>query len=250
MITPARRWAAGCSLSAILLIVAAPAAAAPDPALAMQLQRRTQALVDAVAAGDRKVWDAALDPAVIYVTEDNEVKTKTQFLADLAPLPDGLTGQIRVGAFRLNREGPIAITNYIDFENLDYHGQLVRSRFRVTDTWMLKGADWVLIASQSNAMLEDPPAITLGPQKMAEYEGQYELTLDTHYRVGVVQGKLIGQRQGGKIVELKAEAPDVFFTTGSPRSRKIFQRDAAGRVTGFVDRREGQDIVWKRIDDK
>jgi hypothetical protein len=38
----------------------------------------------------------------------------------------------------------------------------------------------------------------------------------------------------------------VFFVAGQPRTRKIFQRDAAGKITGFVDRREGIDLVWKK----
>jgi hypothetical protein len=35
--------------------------------------------------------------------------------------------------------------------------------------------------------------------------------------------------------------------SGQPRTRKIFDRDNTGRVTGFVDRRAGSDLVWKRI---
>ena len=29
---------------------------------------------------------------------------------------------------------------------------------------------------------------------------------------------------------------------------KVFTRDGRGRVTGFLSRREGRDVVWKRID--
>jgi hypothetical protein len=53
-------------------------------------------------------------------------------------------------------------------------------------------------------------------------------------------------RDGRPEAELKAEAADLFFVPGSPRSRKVFFRDAGGHVTGFADRREGNDIVWRR----
>jgi len=33
---------------------------------------------------------------------------------------------------------------------------------------------------------------------------------------------------------------------GKPRYRKIFPRDAAGKITGFAERREAWDIVWTR----
>jgi hypothetical protein len=45
---------------------------------------------------------------------------------------------------------------------------------------------------------------------------------------------------------LLVEVHDVLFTPGQPRTRKIFQRDANGKVTGFLDRRGGEDVVWRR----
>jgi hypothetical protein len=32
-----------------------------------------------------------------------------------------------------------------------------------------------------------------------------------------------------------------------PRIRKIFLYDAAGRITGFIERRETWDIVWDKV---
>jgi hypothetical protein len=50
-------------------------------------------------------------------------------------------------------------------------------------------------------------------------------------------------RAGGKYLP---EVRDVFFVAAS-RSRRIFTRDASGRVNGFVDRREGEDVRWTRL---
>jgi hypothetical protein len=36
----------------------------------------------------------------------------------------------------------------------------------------------------------------------------------------------------------------VFFIDGEPRIRKIFRRNAQGKIAGFVERRESWDIVW------
>ncbi len=47
---------------------------------------------------------------------------------------------------------------------------------------------------------------------------------------------------------LRMESPDVFFVPGEPRTRRLFQRDATGRVTGFVERRESWDLRWTRVD--
>ena len=57
----------------------------------------------------------------------------------------------------------------------------------------------------------------------------------------------MGEREGRPAAPLKAELRDVFFVSGQLRTRKIFDRDKAGRIVGFVDRREGSDLAWKRI---
>ena len=97
------------------------------------------------------------------------------------------------------------------------------------------------------AALEDPPAIELSDSMLKNYVGRYELTPDIHYNVRTENGRLIGGREGGKEVELKAESPDLFFVSGTPRSRKVFYRDSTGKVIGFGDRREGHDVKWTRI---
>jgi hypothetical protein len=48
------------------------------------------------------------------------------------------------------------------------------------------------------------------------------------------------------VVKHSPELRDLFFVPGQPRTRRIFTRDAAGRVDGFVDRREGEDVRWRR----
>jgi hypothetical protein len=62
-----------------------------------------------------------------------------------------------------------------------------------------------------------------------------------------VGGQLVGTRDTRKPATWNAEALDVFFIQGDPRIRKIFQRDAAGKIAGFVERRESWDIVWTKI---
>jgi ketosteroid isomerase-like protein len=232
---------------AALALCAAPAAAAEDPALQAELQAKTQALVDAIASGDKAVWEKTTDPSLLFVSENNEVKTRTALLKELEPLPPGLVGSIKVTDYRLQHHGDTAVATYIADETLDYHGQTIKTKFRTTDTWRQTSGNWRMVSSMTLAVLGDPPAIQLPPAKLAEYAGRYELTPDIHYSVRLDGTRLLGLRDGGKEVELKAEAPDLFFVAGSPRSRKVFYRDASGQVTGFGDRREGQDIKWRRL---
>ena len=61
-----------------MTVVAACASIASDASarqdLTALLKMQTQAMLDAVAAGDTKVWDRYLDPAMIYLAEDGTRK--------------------------------------------------------------------------------------------------------------------------------------------------------------------------------
>src|SRR5262249_18512199 len=92
--------------------------------------------------------------------------------------------------------------------------------------------------------LLDPPAIALPAAQLDEYAGTYELTEAIRYTIRRDGDRLIGERTGRPAQELRVEARDVLFVPGQPRSRKIFQRDAGGRVTGFAGRRGGGGGVW------
>ena len=179
------------------------------------------------------------------MTENNEVFTKESLIKELTPLPSGLVGSIKVADYRMRRHGDTAVATYIADETLDYHGQHLKTQFRTTETWQRKEVGWKMIASMTEAVLGDPPAISLPVAALDDYVGRYQLTPTIHYTIRLENGRLLGRRDDREEAELKAEAPDLFFVAGSPRSRKAFYRDESGRVTGFGDRREGQDIKWK-----
>jgi Domain of unknown function (DUF4440) len=225
--------------------IARDAAARQD--LTMLLKMQTQAMLDAVTAGDPKVWDRYLDPAMIYLAEDGTRKSKADLLKELQPLPPGISGAITIGAFDVRAHGNVAIATHDDNERENYYGQMLTAQYRSTDTWLETRDGWKLIASQVHAALIDPPAIPLQPARLDEYAGIYRLTREITYTVKRGGDSLSGERTGRPAQMLKAEATDVFFVPGQPRIRKIFQRDSGGRIVAFVDRREGRDVRWERM---
>jgi hypothetical protein len=85
----------------------------------------------------------------------------------------------------------------------------------------------------------------LPASQLAQYVGTYQLkNSEATYSLTLAHGVLIGTRDARKPATWNTEATDVFFITGDPRIRKIFQRDAQGKITGFIERRESWDIVW------
>ncbi|TMQ06046.1 MAG: DUF4440 domain-containing protein [Deltaproteobacteria bacterium] len=210
------------------------------------LRARTQEMLDAIAAGNAAVWDRYVDPQIVYVSEAGDVEGKAQLLAELKPLPAGISGKIEIGRFEVRQHGDTAVVLHLDEEYEDYFGHAIHAQYLNTATWRLRPDGWKLIGMQVLATLIDPPAIALSAAQLDEYVGTYQLTDAIGYTIRRDGDRLIGERTGRPAQELRVEARDVMFVPGQPRSRKVFQRDAQGRITGFADRREGRDVVWTR----
>jgi hypothetical protein len=232
-------------LAGIILLSSQTAPAAED--VAAVLQRRTQELMDAITYGKAEVWSRYLDPKAIYTTEDGTLQTKAQMVEGTKPLPEGVSGTIKVTDFKATVHGQVAITNYVSDEHETYHGHELHCQYRTTDTWLKTSAGWRLIAGQILALRTDPSAVPFTSRQMDEYVGRYSLTPTITYEIRRQGDGLEGQQSGRKAESLKLEAPDVLFVPGKTRYRKIFQRDAEGRVTGFAERREAWDLDWKRM---
>ena len=240
-----RLWRCVGPLGALLLSVQAPARAAED--VGKVLERQTQELTDAVSSGTAAAWEKYLDAQAVYTAEDGSVQKKAEMVKQIKPLPEGVSGVLKVIDFSVTVHGTVAVATYVIDENEDYHGHKLHCQYRSTDTWVPSPAGWRLLASQVLALKTDPPAVPLAAQKLDEYSGRYALTPSIAYEIRKKDGGLEGQRTGRPVEILKAEAPDVLFVPGQPRYRKIFLRAADGHVTGFVERREAWDIEWTRV---
>src|SRR6516165_10119294 len=224
---------------------AAVTAAARTATTSATLQRATQALVDALAPGERAVWEHYSDPSLSYVTEDNEVKSRAQLLDGIKSLPPGSSGWIVVEEFRCTDFGSFAVTTYLMDEHETIEGHELHARYRGSDTWRATAQGWRLVAAQLYAIPQDPPR-GAATSALADYAGTYTLSASTRQTIRQDGDHLLAQRSGRAAQQLLPESGDVFFTPGHPRTRRIFLRAPDGRVVGFADRREGTDLVWTR----
>jgi hypothetical protein len=235
-------------LAFVLVMAVASAAQVQAASVEEELRRLTQENLDAIAAGDVAVWRRNFHSDLVHVDEEGKVRSKSELLDELSPLPPGLVGNLKVRDFRMAMHGTdTAIVTHEDQEHLSYFGQILESRWRTTDTWVKTGDGWRLAAQQILALQVDPPAVALSRNALCQYEGTYELTEQIRTRVTCGDDGLQFKRVDRAAVLYKAEVADVFFAPGQPRTRRIFQRDEQGAIQGFVDRREGHDIRWKRV---
>jgi ketosteroid isomerase-like protein len=229
---------------AIGMLFAGPAVA-DDRALITQ---QMQALADAIASGDAAVWDKYLDPDVIYAEEDDSFKGKMEMLQETRPLPKGLSGEIKITLLLYHEDGDTAVGLFRQIETEHYYAQTIYANYLTNTTWKKRADGWKMIAAQVLAEKTDPPAVALPAAQLAQYAGTYKLMgSDATYTITLNGNALIAARNGRKPSLWNAEASDVFFAKGDPRIRNLFQRDSAGRITGFVERRESWDIVWEKI---
>lgn len=211
------------------------------------LERQTQELMDAVTYGKADVWDRYMDASAIYTDENGNSIPKAQMVKDTKPLPTGVSGNIKVTEFKAVVQGSTAVTTHLDDEHENYHGHELHCQYRTTDTWIKTPQGWRLLGGQVLAVRTDPPSIQLTPQQMDEYVGRYALTPDIVYEIRKKDSGLEGQQTGRQPELIRAEVADMLFVPGKVRYRKVFLRGADGKVTGFAERREAWDLVWKRM---
>jgi hypothetical protein len=210
------------------------------------LRAKDQALLDAIAPGDRKPWDAALAPDAIYVDESGAIMHRAEFLEQLVPLPAGASGELKIATYSAQVDGDLALVIHADDEEENYHGQLLKAQYLTTETWRRDAGDWKLYLVHTYAVLKDPPAVSLPAAQMQEYAGRYSAAPDLGYVIRWDGQQLTGGREGRELKPVQVEVRDVLFVPGQPRIRKVFQRDANGKITGFVDRRESWDLEWRK----
>jgi len=229
----------------LAICVSARAAESPD-AVKARLIETTQKLLDAVAPGDKGPWAKAMAEECVYNDETGVSMTKTKFLEQLSPLPAGYSGHIKLENPQFILAGETAVFSYDMAEQETVFGQELRARYHATDTWVRRDGAWQMLASQVMRYGGDPPAAALAADVLKEYVGVYEMAPGVQYTVTLEGGQLSGVRTGRKKETLMPEIKDVFFRKGIA-GRRIFERGADGTILRMIDRRDGEDLVWKRV---
>ncbi|HEY1750049.1 MAG TPA: nuclear transport factor 2 family protein [Caulobacteraceae bacterium] len=219
--------------------------AAPGTVEALILQK-TQAFSDAGLTGDKAAMDSMLAPDVAFTNEDGSTPTKAEILAGVSPPPAGLQKSIKVTDFKVRVHGPVAVATFTDVLDQSFRGQSLRFRYRSTEVWRRDPVGWRIIASQTLTLAGDPAVAHLAPTVLDDYVGTYDAGGGAKVRIERAADGIASSVNGGAAVEMKPELKDVFFIPGQPHLRRIFERDPQGRVIGYVNRIDGQDLRARR----
>jgi hypothetical protein len=164
----------------------------------------------------------------------------------VAPLPPGYSGTIKIARPQSRIVGETAILSYDLDETETVFGQNLTARYHEIDTWLHRGGKWQIIATQVHRYYEDPAPGTADTSKFANYVGTYGLGPERTLTISAEGGRLYEQRKGRDRQELVPEASDIFFIKGV-EGRTLFGYGDDGKVVSLIDRRNNEDIVWKKV---
>jgi ABC-type dipeptide/oligopeptide/nickel transport system ATPase component len=103
-----------------------------------------------------------------------------------------------------------------------------------------------IVAGQVLRYYEDPAPGKVDPARFADYVGTYELAHANTLTISS-DGNLLYRQRGDRPKDiLILEATDIFFRKGV-EGRLLFRHADNGKVDALIDRRNNEDIIWKKV---
>lgn len=245
------------SLAAALFIASLPASAAEpsakqtssptEQATQRQIEGLAQELLDAITYGRPDVWRRILHPRALVADEDGKVYTKDEMVSEIRPLPAGYEGELRIANPKFSLDGDMAVLSYDTPESLKLYGQTLHTLFRATDVYRRVDGRWRLFAKQIQVIPAELAAVRVDTATYDAYVGRYELGADAVLTVTREGDRLYSQRDARPKDALLPIGGDRFVRKGHPRGERFFRRGANGKVDALVDRRDNEDLIWRRV---
>ena len=188
-----------------------------------ELVRRTQELYDAVVPGNQAPWKKYFAEDSIFADEKGRTMDKTKLVADITPMPAGYSGAIKIEQVQSRIYNNVAILSYNANEKETIFGQNLSARYHITDTWLRRGGNWQIVASQAHRYYEDPAVGKTDSKKFPDFMGAYELAPGQTRKI-IAEGDSLFVERSGKKDQLFPEASELFFRKGI-EGRILFRYD-------------------------
>lgn len=205
----------------------------------------TQGMMDAIVTGDTTAWAPRLLPQWFLTDEEGRHITRPEFLAEQRPIPAGQSGKIEVVNPHFATAPGVIVLSYDADEWHNFYGQVLRTRFHTTDTWVGRAGAWKLLASQVTALPTPIEGRSLDQGLLNQYAGTYRLTPEIALSIAVGDSGLTMTRGSAAPQRLYAIDDRIFIRHGV-RGFWLFERDQPGAVVRLVNWRDNNAVVWRR----
>lgn len=226
--------------------LAAKKPAIPDPAW---FQQNSQALCDALAPGNKAVWDKAYASDAVISDEDGKVETKAEVLKVMGPLPPGSSGDLKVIDLKVLPIGTVgAVVDYVIDEHEDVQGQQLHTRYTVTDVYRSQLTGWKIVASHVTVVPRDMDPVPVDKTGWPALVGEYRVGPQSKhsYHVYLREGALLGGADEQTATALIPLSPLVYFQAGSIHTM-IFVPDGKGGIAELREVHKYNEVVLKRV---
>jgi glycine/D-amino acid oxidase-like deaminating enzyme len=131
-------------------------------------------------------------------------------------------------------------------------------RFQTTmRSWEPSEAGTTIVLDDGSRISAKTFVLSLGPWFKDELERlgipirvqRNVLGLERKTIITTEKGELFMERTKGNRVQLFPESSDIFFRKGV-EGRILFHADGQGRIDRLIDRRNNEDVVWKKVANK
>src|SRR5256714_8073832 len=221
------------------------ACAADVPITQDELIRRRQELYDAIVPGNQAPWKKYFADDCIFSDEKGRTLDKAKLIADITPMPAGYSGAIKIDNVQSRIIGDTGVLSYDLDETETIFGQNLTARYHVTDTWLRRDGSWQIVSSQAMRYYEDPAVARIDAKKFTGFSGTYELAPGQTRRI-FSEGESLYVERNGKREQLLPEGSEIFFRNGV-EGRILFRYADDGKVDALIDRRNNEDVVWRRV---
>jgi hypothetical protein len=196
---------------------------------------------------DRNAYSGFIDQLAVFA-ESGNVHTGAQQIAEAHPTV-GYKETVEHDSPKVTSFGQTAVAVYSQTETEIFGGQSLTHKLKVVDSFIKKAGGWVLIA---HVEIPEPlmrKSVKVDPSVLSQYTGQYEYGPGYVDTITLSGGKLMSQETGDdKPTELLALNETTFFEDGDgDDSLAVFEKDASGKVTHYVLRERGQELIAKKI---
>jgi len=220
--------------------------AIPDPAW---FQKHTQALFDALAPGNKAVWDKAFASDAVISDEDGNVQTKAELLKGFGPLPPGSSGRIQIEGLKVqDLGGTAAVVHYLMDEHEDVQGQSLHTKYTATDVYRSGRGGWKIVASHVTVVPRDMDPVPVDKTGWPALVGEYRVSSQSKhgYHVYLREGVLLGGADEQTATALIPLSPLVYFQSGSIHTM-IFVPDGKGGIAEVREVHKYNELVMKRV---